>query len=114
MSERPANSYLNSVLRRLFLVCHTPSVILGTITKFFGVASADRFPQLFEPDARPREFDTQNREPHGNYNNSGPRRHDHNQPNQQHGHAYGRNDDSTSRFVSEVHRSLDQNLPHNS
>ena len=89
-------------------------MVIGTIATLFRVATADRLTQFLEPHACPRELDTQNGETHRDYDNRGSWCHDHDQANQQHGRAYGRDDNAPGRFVSEVHRSLDQYLLHSS
>ena len=112
MSERPAGSFheFSSPAPFLFLVRNTSPVRFGTTAPVPGTASTDRFTQAFQPHARPREFNTKNREPNGYGDNRRPRRYDHHNAQQQYRHANDTDHDAASRPVGEVHDSFDQYL----
>ena len=73
-----------------------------------GIASTDRFTQTFEPHPRPREFDTENREPDGYDDDGRSRRHNHHNAQEQYRHADDTDYDAAGRPVGEVHDFLDQ------
>ena len=114
MSDRPAgsNNELSSPAPYLFLVLDAPSVCLGPTIQIFRVATANSLAQPFQPHTCPSEFDTQNCEPHGNYDDRRARGDNHHNTYQQHCHADNADDDAARSLVGEVHHSLDQDLPH--
>lgn len=98
MSERPAGSFheFSSPAPFLFLVRNTASVSFGAPVPLSGATSTDRLTQPLQPHARPREFDTQNGQPHRDDNDRGPRRHDHHNAQQQYRHANDADYDAAS------------------
>lgn len=82
----------------------------GAPVPLSGIASTDRFAQTLQPHARPREFDTQNGQPHWDDDDRGPRCHNHHDAQQQYRHADNSDDDPARRPVGEVYDFLDQYL----
>ena len=113
VSDRPAGSIIEfSSPAPFFLVAYALPVCFGSTIPVFRIAATNRFAQPFQPVTRPREFDAQNREPHGNDHDGGSRCHDHHDTDQQYSDANDGNDDASGSLVRQMNHSLDQDLPH--
>lgn len=112
MSGRPTVSITEfSSPAPFFLVRNTVSVRLRTVVQIVRIAMTDRFSQSPQPVARPGKFDAENRKPDRDHDDSRPRRHDHQESNQENRGADDADGDAARGFVREMNRSLDQDLP---
>ena len=115
MSDRPADSshdfsspapVLFSGWRHLFRCALL--MIFSAPCEVFRVSVADRLAQSLEPEARPREFYAQDRESDRNHDNGRTRRYQHDDADEQHRCAHDRDNQPASRFIRQIHKSLDQ------
>ena len=113
MSDRPAvSNHEFSSPAPFFLVPHPSLLCFGATVPIICVAAAYRLPESPEPEARPRELDTEYGEPYRNDHDSGPRRYDHHYADQKNRNAYHGHDDAPGGLVRQMYSSPDQNLLH--
>ena len=113
MSDRPAVSHYEfSSPAPFFLVSHPRPVCFGTAVPFICVAAADRLSKSPQPEACPRELDTEYGEPYRYDHDGRPGCHDHHDTDQEKRNAYYGHDYASGRLVRQMHYSLDQDLLH--
>ena len=83
-------------------------MICSATCAVFRISAADRLAQSLEPQARPGEFYAQDREPDRNHDNGRTGRYQHDDADEQHRCAYDRDNQPASRFIRQMHNSLDQ------
>ena len=110
----PLSQTLNSVPRRLFFLLSrsrdAASIRFGAAIKLRGATIADRFPEPFQPEARPCELDAENREPDRDDDDGRSRRDEHDEANQQHRCPDQRHDDAPGCPVCQMYDLPDHSL----